>query len=210
MRELLKDKKQGIYTCILTIILLVYSMGICKNIVFNTEAKNINFYHFILISFAFIIFIISFYLVRFVRKLITGDAFCKKFLKHFLIYLGLMAIFLLLIWPGYWVWDEMFVIYEIQASSVFTWQSIITQLVFAYSLLLIPSPVGITIIQVIIISLIVAFLNTKVELKFGKKLFNVIIYVVFLFFQKITLYISYKVIVLFSHKDFFFSVWIFL
>ena len=45
MRELLKDKKQGIYTCILTIILLVYSMGICKNIVFNTEAKNINFYH---------------------------------------------------------------------------------------------------------------------------------------------------------------------
>lgn len=180
MRELLKDKKQWIYTYILTIILLVYSMGICKNIVFDTEAKNINFYHFIIISFAFIIFVISFYLVRFVRKLITGDAFCKKFLKHFLIYLGLMAIFLLLIWPGYWVWDEMFVIYEIQASSVFTWQSIITQLVFAYSLLLISSPVGITIIQVIIISLIVAFLNTKVELKFGKKLFNVIIYVVFL------------------------------
>ena len=180
MRELLKDKKQWIFTCILTIIFLAFSMGVSKDIVFNTEAKNINFYHFILISFAIIIFIISFYLVRFVRKIITGDVFCKKFLKHFLIYLGLMMIFLMLIWPGYWVWDEMFVIYEVQASSVFTWQSIITQLVFAYSLLIIPSPVGITIIQMIIISLIVAFLNTKVELKFGKKLYNIIIYIVFL------------------------------
>ena len=63
---------------------------------------------------------------------------------------------------------------------MYTWQSIITQLFYIYSMLLIPSPVGITIMQIIIISLCIAFLHTKVEMRFNKKYYNIIIYLLLL------------------------------
>lgn len=63
---------------------------------------------------------------------------------------------------------------------MYTWQSIITQLFYIYSMLLIPSPVGITIIQIILISLCIAFLHTKIEMRFNKKYYNIIIYLLLL------------------------------
>ena len=91
-----------------------------------------------------------------------------------------MLVFLMLIWPRLLVWDEIWIIDSTTNGIMYTWQSIITQLFYIYSMLLISSPVGITIMQIIIISLCIAFLHTKVEMRFNKKYYNIIIYLLLL------------------------------
>lgn len=180
MKEILNKKIHLIVTLIVSIIVIVMSMTISKERVFGENIQNIKFYHFILVTSAILTVIITYWIVEFVRRLIIGDIFYRKLAKHFLIYLGIMSIFLIIIWPGYWVWDEIWIIDAINNGMVYTWQSIITELFYAYSLLLIPSPVGITIIQTIIISLIIGFMQAKIEMKFKKKLYNIIAYILFL------------------------------
>lgn len=167
-------------TILLSVITIIWAMSFSRKRIFCNEIQDIKFYYFILISFSVIIFIVNYYIINWIKKIIDGDQFSRKLVKHFSIYLGIMLIVLLLIWPGYWVWDEIWVIDALENGFTYTWQSVLTQLLYAYSLLIMPVPVSITIMQTIVISLILAFVNTKIEEKFENKWCNIIVYILFL------------------------------
>ena len=119
--------------------------------------------------------------INIAQKLYRKDINTKKYLKYFGIYFTIMIVFLLLIWPGHWVWDEIFIIENTSNCNVFQWQSVITQIYYGVILLLIPHPVAITIIQIILISMIIAYIQTRTELTYNNKWLNLILYGVFLF-----------------------------
>lgn len=180
MKRKIKENIHLILTAIVTIIILIISMTISRNVVFSNEIQDMGFYYFTLISYSILVFVATYFIIRFIKNIVKKDEFSIKMLKHFAIYFGILLIFLILIWPGYWVWDEIWIIDSTTNGVMYTWQSVITQLFYAYAMLLIPSPVGITIIQAIIISLCIAFLHTKIEKRFNKKCYNIIIYILML------------------------------
>lgn len=55
---------------------------------------------------------------------------------------------LLLIWPGYWVWDEMLFSYPLSVGYVWDWQGILTYLYQAVGVALVGSVQGVMLIQV--------------------------------------------------------------
>lgn len=177
--------KAGI-SAILTIITLIYSVNICLPIVFKnatTLEQRTHTFLFITTLVCFIIFIFTMWniVINIAQKLYRKDINTKKYLKYFGIYFTIMIVFLLLIWPGHWVWDEIFIIENTSNCNVFQWQSVITQIYYGVILLLIPHPVAITIIQIILISMIIAYIQTRTELTYNNKWLNLILYGVFLF-----------------------------
>lgn len=131
---------------------------------------------------AFVIFLYGIYygITTFAVKLYRKDKESIKFLKHFAIYFAIMLVFLAIIWPGHWVWDEMFVIDYTQEYKVFMWQSVLTQIYYGIALLIFPSVISIVILQIILISLVIAYIQTKIEAIYKNKWYNIILYILFL------------------------------
>ena len=196
---------------VLTIITMVYSINICIPMVFTRaitlEQRTKNFLFItILICYIVFVFVMWNFIISIIQKLYKKDTNTKRYLKHFGIYLSIMSIFLLLIWPGHWVWDEIFIIENISSCNIFQWQSVITQIYYGVILLLIPLPVAITIIQIILISMILAYIQTRIELTYNNKWLNVILYILFLlpsiiinnlYIIRLTMY-SYTMLLLFA------------
>lgn len=99
MIKIIKNNIHLIITIIISLIIITVSMTISKKIVFSNEIQDKSFYYFSLISYCILVFLITFFIVRFVRKIIKKDEFSIKLLKHFIIYFGIMIIVLMLIWP---------------------------------------------------------------------------------------------------------------
>ena len=78
-------------------------------------------YLFIRISFIFIDFSIVFYLKNKILKLIENDRTTKRLLLNFLIALAINSIFMILIWPGNWINDELGVLYNAQNFVYYSW-----------------------------------------------------------------------------------------
>lgn len=172
-------------SAILTIITLIYSINICLPIVFKnatTLEQRTHTFLFITTLVCFILFIFTIWniVINIIQKLYKKDISTKKYLKHFGIYFIIMMIFLLLMWPGHWVWDEIFIIDNTSNCNVFQWQSVITQIYYGVILLIIPHPVAITIIQIVLISMILAYIQTRIELTYNNKCLNIILYILFL------------------------------
>lgn len=113
-----------------------------------------------------------FYLNREIKK---GNRKLQDFLKFFCIYFVFSMIFLLLLWPGVWRWDEFDILRNAKSFSPFFWQHWLTSLFYILSLCIIPCPGGIIIIQIFLISLIIgkimAELNTVVKSKWTYSLY---------------------------------------
>lgn len=99
MRKILKSNIHLIITMIISLIVIAISMTISKKIVFSNEIQDKGFYYFSLISYCILIFIVTYFLVGFIKKVIKKDEFSIKLLKHFVIYFGIMLVFLMLICP---------------------------------------------------------------------------------------------------------------
>ena len=80
------------------------------------------------------------------------------FIKHFLIYFGIMSFFLFLSWPGIFKGDEFYVIPTNLQLEVNYIQSLYTNIFYILSLCIIPTVGGITFFQVLIISIIVGYI----------------------------------------------------
>jgi hypothetical protein len=86
-----------------------------------------------------------------------------------------------LIYPGYWVWDELYVLRNAQVYSMEAWQNIFTNIYHTFSLYIIPSGVGIVIIQLLIASLSIGFVLAKVQQITKKRWPAIVIGLSFLF-----------------------------
>lgn len=173
-----------IINIILTIISTIVAFSICEPIVFNqmSMVDKIHNKLFVIIAISFVIttYLIWHFIIVLITKLKSRDELARKFVKHFLIYFVSMIIFLMIIWPGHFVWDEMHVINYTQEYTIFMWQSVITQIYYAIALLIYPSVISIVVLQILVISLVVAFIQAKIERFYKNKWFNVIIYLLFL------------------------------
>lgn len=169
----------------LTLISLIISYSICEPIAFNNGMSlqdKLNNKLFIIIFVVYTIFLLLIWnaIIEFIIKLKNKDKNVLIFIKHFCIYFLVMFIVLLVMWPGHIVWDEMYVIEYTENYSIFMWQSVITQLYYGIALLIFPSVISIVVLQIIFISLIVAYIQMKIETIYNKRTFNIIFYVLLL------------------------------
>ena len=87
----------------------------------------------------------------------------KAFIKYFLIYFGIMMVFLILAWPGIFKGDEFYTIPSVTKMKFEYGQHYFTSIFYALSLSIVPTLAGITFFQIVIISAIVAYILAGVE-----------------------------------------------
>ncbi|WP_028234390.1 hypothetical protein [Pseudobutyrivibrio sp. MD2005] len=139
-------------------------------LVFNVDKKFFTYnqvtHYYIIVKCLYGILLIVFwcYLFHFIRKLKSRDAEHKRALKVFLVYVAIMLIYGIILWPGTWSWDDLMTLHTIDTyESFFPWQGIITGVYQDLLLQVLPFPGGIIILQNIIISMCVSAIVLSIE-----------------------------------------------
>lgn len=94
-----------------------------------------------------------------------GNITWKSFIIVFSILLGL----LLIMWPGTWSWDDIFILDSASYLQPLAWQHFICSVFYILCIETIPLPAGIIFIQIIIISIIISNSITKIIDVLGTK-----------------------------------------
>ena len=76
---------------------------------------------------------------------------------------------LLAVWPGIWRTDEFGVLGNVISLQIYWWQHFLTSIFYILSLMLIPNPVGVIIVQIILVSMGFGYLAELFEYRTGKK-----------------------------------------
>lgn len=97
------------------------------------------------------------------------DREAQLFIKHFSFYFVIMLLFLVLVWPGVWRSDETALLTTDLTLKFHGWHHWLTDAFYIFSLCIFAFPTGIIIVQIIIISLIVARVLTNAQIHFGKR-----------------------------------------
>ena len=92
----------------------------------------------------------------------------KRFVRYALIYFGVNMALLCLTWPGIWRMDEFGILNSAVLLLPVFWQNYLTSLFYVFSLMLIPVPSGVIVVQCAINSLVVGYLVKILVDKFGK------------------------------------------
>jgi hypothetical protein len=163
---------------LITVVISLISKFILQPMVF-LEPKSRYAFLFINITFTIIIYIVSILVLSFIEKVKNKEVFYINWLKHSTIYLFGMLVFLFVLWPGHFVWDEFLLIDAAKTFDINVWHSYLTIMFMSYSLMLIPFVVGIIIIQLVLISIIFGFLQSNIIQTFKNKYANIITYFVF-------------------------------
>lgn len=107
---------------------------------------------------------------RVYRQVINGNKSYIRGLFIFKFYLCIMAILLLILWPGTWAADDLWILCGIcEYAGWAPWQHIITSIYQDVLLQILPFPGGIILLQNIIIAICVAFFVTRMEQMFAIK-----------------------------------------
>ncbi len=72
-------------------------------------------------------------------------------------YLIILLLFNAAVWPGLWEWDEYYVLNSATGLHIHVWQSLLSNVLYIISMMLIPFPTGVIIVQIIIVSIIVGY-----------------------------------------------------
>ena len=183
IREIMFENKKVYYKILLSVIISILII-IISNIIIQPRIFNVNgiFNHFkvritINIGLACFVFLGTFFILTFIEKLRNKDKYYKLWLINFCIYFVIMAIFLLLMWPGHWVWDEFWQLRTAVNLEIDTWQSYFTIIYRSICIMLIPFPAGIVIIQITILSTICSWVYTKIYTKYKNKIINFIFFI---------------------------------
>lgn len=99
------------------------------------------------------------------RFFTTAD---RRFVKYTLIYFALNIALLFLTWPGIWRMDEFGILNSAVLLLPVFWQNYLTSLFYVFSLMLIPVPSGVIIVQCALISLMTGYLINFFVKRFGK------------------------------------------
>jgi hypothetical protein len=85
--------------------------------------------------------------------------------KIFIIYFSIMLIMLLLVWPGIWIWDEYSILESAKGLTLVYWHCYLTSIYYILCLMIFPFPIGIIIIQLLLISVVVTYIIFKISNK---------------------------------------------
>lgn len=109
------------------------------------------------IAFFFVLVLLWQGLYYFVKK---AD---RRFVRYTLIYFAMMCILLLLTYPGIFRMDEFSLLFGALDIYPVFWQNYLTSVFYIFSLMLIPTPAGVILMQCVINSLVVGYLIYKIE-----------------------------------------------
>lgn len=79
------------------------------------------------------------------------------------IYVPILLLILLILWPGTWSWDDSMMLLTIKDYHLFPWQHIITSIYQMLLLQILPFPAGIIFLQNIFIGIIVSYILVLIE-----------------------------------------------
>lgn len=99
------------------------------------------------------------------RFFTTAD---RRFVKYTLIYFALNMALLFLTWPGIWRMDEFGILNSATLLLPVFWQNYLTSLFYVFSLMLVPVPSGVIIVQCALISLMAGYIINFFVKRFGK------------------------------------------
>ncbi len=102
-----------------------------------------------------------------VQKIKNGDKEYKRGFEVFSIYFSILMMFLCILWPGTWSWDDALSLLTERWYNWTDWQHIFTGIFQMVLLQIMPFPGGIIFLQNLIIALIVAFAVVKLEISFN-------------------------------------------
>lgn len=100
-------------------------------------------------------FVILHAAVTFTKKIRERDEMVLRWLKWTVPYLVISLIILVIVWPGYWAYDNIWILDAARALSVSPWYHFLTGAVTALGMMLIPIPGGVVLLQNLVISGIV-------------------------------------------------------
>lgn len=104
----------------------------------------------------------------------------RRFVRNSLIYFGINLFILLLVWPGIWRMDEFGILNSAVNLIPVFWQNYLTSIFYVFSLMLLPFPAGVIIVQCAVVSLAAGFVIMWFEKRFGK--WGLLSFIPFLFF----------------------------
>lgn len=178
LKKVVLSHKRIIIAVVLAIITVVLSHIWIQPQIFDMEVVNTRQEHRVMeVILAIFMFLFFDLVIKLISKLIHKDKTYKVWLINFLVYAMIMTIVLIMIWPGRWVWDEFFILDSVVSSKINIWQSYLTVIYMSLCLMIIPLPVGIVIIQMLLMSAIFAYIATKVNERYKNKIINVILYI---------------------------------
>lgn len=113
------------------------------------------------VLFLLLLVVAVYYARRFFARVRSGDPVYRRWLVVALALVGVNGVVLLLMWPGFWVYDEFYVLTDVQQNWLGTWQHIFTGVYFGVALSLIPTPAGIVIVQFVFGSFVAGYIVAR-------------------------------------------------
>lgn len=137
------------------------------------------------LAFLILLMIIWQFVAYFIMEFRNGNNNIKKYLHDTLLYLGVMLLFFIILYPGLWRMDEFGMLKNAVNILPSFWQGYLTSVFYIFGLMLIPTPAGIVIIQIGVISLIVGYIIYKCSNIINNKWLVYVMYIPFLLFPVI-------------------------
>lgn len=129
---------------------------------FQYEAENKTMLVVKIVYFFALIAIYSYCAVGYEKYKINKNYFEGK-IKIFLIHLSMLLVLLLILWPGTWAWDDIWILNNAQQYKLTPWQHIFSGFWHILCLQFIPTPGGIIFIQLIVAAVCITYIVTKVQ-----------------------------------------------
>lgn len=122
-------------------------------------------------AFLVLAFLLLHGMVTLVKKLRAGDTFARRWLRWTLPYLAVLLAVLAVVWPGYFGNDDMTILSQARVLGLNAAHHFLTSSAFILSLMFVPMPGGIVLVQVLLIAsaagCFLAAVHTLAEWRFG-------------------------------------------
>ncbi len=165
-----------------TLAFSVFIVPINESIAFTSPTDKRSLFLAVLLKagFALFLYVLLFFALEFAQRVAAGNKMYRQWLRYSLIYLAIMTVVFVLIYPGHWVWDEFNILNSVKHYLPDFWQSSFTYIFYAFSLYIFPTGVTIIALQILLISIIVGYVISRFSAKIKYKYAPLVLFILFL------------------------------
>lgn len=160
LKELMIEYKRPIICAVIQWFLMTFFQW--DRWYFNYMAEN-RIYIIVKILFLFTLLAIWIGISCVSREYKKQNAIIKRGVFIFSMYFTILAILLLILWPGTWNWDDIGVLFSIRQYHLNAWQHVLTSMYQMILLQILPFPGGIILLQNLLIAVIAAYSIVQLE-----------------------------------------------
>lgn len=178
-------KNKHLSSLLITITYCLFILPINESIAFHTigmSHRQLVVSYLLKCLFAIFLYSLIYFALNFTEKIRQREKRYTSWLKITLVYLSIISVFFLLIYPGYWVWDEFNILSAVKQYSTYSWQNYFTNIYYTVCLYIIPTGVGIVFIQMVLVSTIIGYIVSGLQKLFINIKMSYLLIIPFLFF----------------------------